>query len=128
MTTLPDRYRLPKKLKRTTKYTDQDRAQVKKLHAEGYSIRHISRVVGMSRRLVQFTLYPERLAHARQLFKKRQQTGRYRYPTEKQSAMVAETRKRKRAMLKQGVQLEVKNDLRNTATRLIFENVKNELK
>lgn len=111
MPTIPDRYKLPKALKRTTKYTDNERAQVNHLHAKGYSIHAIARQTGMSRRMIQFTLYPERLAHAKRLFKARQKTGRYRYPTEKQSAMVAGTRKYKKALLSQGISLEVKKSL-----------------
>jgi len=53
----------------------------------------------MSKRMVQFVLYPERMLLAKANFKKRQAEGRYRYSTEKQSAMVQATRTRKRAML-----------------------------
>lgn len=105
MTCIPDRYRLPKELKRTTKYTDNDRALVKKLHAQGCSTRHIERIIGMSRRMIQFTLYPERAERARQLFKKRQKTGRYRYDKETHARKVRETREHKRKLLEQGAEL-----------------------
>lgn len=54
----------------------------------------------MSRRMIQFILYPERLEHAKKLFKERQKDGRYRYSTEKQTALVRSVRERKKELLK----------------------------
>lgn len=99
MTCLADKHLLPKELKKTTRYTDDDRERVRALHKGGMSIHSIAKEIGMSKRMVQFVLYPERMALAKANFKKRQSDGRYRLPTAQQSALVQATRTRKRAML-----------------------------
>lgn len=99
MTTIVDKYLLPKDLKKTTKYTDEQREQVKQWHKEGKSIHSIAKDIPMSRRMVQFILFPERAVLAKKNFAKRQKDGRYRYETQKQSAMVKEVRTRKRTLL-----------------------------
>lgn len=55
----------------------------------------------MSRRMIQFTLFPERMKLAALNFAKNQKTGKYRYPTKIQSAMVANVRSRKRKIINQ---------------------------
>jgi hypothetical protein len=99
MTCLADRYLIPKQLKKTTHYTDEQRANVKILYEKGNSIRSISREIPMSRRMVQFILFPERALLAKTNFAKRQKDGRYRYTTQTQSQLVQEVRSRKRKML-----------------------------
>lgn len=101
MTSLADRHLLPKMLKKTTKYTEEDRDRVRTFHKQGMSIHSIAKEIPMSRRMVQFIIYPERMALAKKLFAIRQKDGRYRYPTEVQTAKVRATRTRKRAMLNQ---------------------------
>lgn len=99
MTCIPDRYLIPKQLKLTTKYTDDDRSYVYSLYETGMGIREISRTIPMSRRMVQFILFPERALLAKKNFAIRQKEGRYRYPTPLQSKMVRECRHRKQAIL-----------------------------
>lgn len=41
--------------------TDEEKEDVKRLHKAGQSIHSLSRDYGVSRRLVQFLIYPERL-------------------------------------------------------------------
>jgi len=96
---VPDRYLIPKELKKTTRYTDEQRANVKILYEKGNSIRSISREIPMSRRMVQFILFPERALLAKKNFAIRQKDGRYRYETKKQSNLVQQVRSRKRQML-----------------------------
>ena len=55
----------------------------------------------MSRTMVQFILFPDRLALAKANYALRQKDKRYRYPTKEQSAMVAKVRNRKRQILNQ---------------------------
>lgn len=98
---LADRYLLPKALKKTAKYTDEDFEQVRYLHKNGTSIHTIAKELEMSRRTIQFVLYPERKELAKKQLAERQKDGRYRYSTEKQTAMVREVRQRKRAILDQ---------------------------
>lgn len=99
MPCIADRYLIPKNLKKTTKYSDKDREQVRHLFKHGMSIHSISKTVGMSKRMVQFVLFPERAERAKELFAKNQKDGRYRYPTEIQSAMVQKVRQRKKNIL-----------------------------
>jgi hypothetical protein len=99
MTCLADKYLIPKELKKTTHYNDDQRANVKILYEKGNSIRSISREIPMSRRMVQFILFPERALLAKTNFAKRQKEGRYRYPTPIQTKLVQQVRSRKRKML-----------------------------
>jgi len=99
MTCTADRYLIPKELKKTTKYTDEDREKVHTLYKQKVSIHTISKIIGMSRRMVQFTLFPERAKIAKLNFAKRQKDGRYRIPTTEQSKQVQAVRVRKITML-----------------------------
>ena len=99
MTCLADKYLIPKELKKTTRYTNEQRANVKILYEKGNSIRSISREIPMSRRMVQFILFPERALLAKTNFAIRQKEGRYKYPTHIQSKLVQQVRSRKRQML-----------------------------
>lgn len=101
MTTIPDKYLIPKQLKLTSKYNDEDKKKVKKLYAMNKSIHSIAKEIPMSRRMVQFILFPERMLLAKQNFALRQKDGRYRYPTNIQSAMVAKVRNRKKTIINQ---------------------------
>lgn len=48
------------------KYTPEDKENIKRLYfVDHQGIREITRLMGCSRRLVQFTLFPERLQQAR---------------------------------------------------------------
>jgi len=94
-----DDYIIPKELKKTTKYTEEERNKVKILYEKGLAIRQISKDIPMSRRLVQFILFPERALLAKQNFARRQKDGRYRYSTKKQSEMVKQVRLRKTKMI-----------------------------
>lgn len=100
MPTIPDKFLIPTELKKTRKHTKEDYEQVKYMHKNGISIHQIAEDTGISRRMIQFTLYPERLQHAKKLFAERQKTGRYRYTTEKQTRLVRDVRNRKRELLK----------------------------
>jgi len=56
---------------RRVKYGDFEKSLMKTLYEKGWSIRGITREIGCSRRLVQFVLFPERSAHAKELQKER---------------------------------------------------------
>ena len=99
MTSLADKHLIPRHLKLNTKYFESDFERVKELYKSGISIRQITKDVGMSRRLVQFTLFPERLVKQRKDFAIRQKEGRYRLPTSEQNKAVQKVRNRKRMML-----------------------------
>lgn len=92
---------IPRELKKTTKYTDEQKNKVRILYDKGIGIREISREIPMSRRMVQFVLFPERAELAKKNFAKRQKDGRYKYPTEVQTRMVRECRERKKGIINQ---------------------------
>lgn len=94
-----DKYLIPKELKKTTKFTDEDRERVKSLYDQGWAKRKIAREMHMDKRMVDFILDPEKMKENAKKFAIRQKEGRYRYPTKEQSAMVAKVRKRKKAIL-----------------------------
>lgn len=99
MTTTVDKFLIPKELKKTTKYTHKDHKNVEYLYDNGMAIRAIAREIPMSRRMVQFILFPDRLALAKKNFAKRQKDKRYRYPTKIQTAMVKTVRNRKKLII-----------------------------
>lgn len=66
-----------KKDDRRIKLTDEQKESVRKMRTEGFSMRELAREFKVSRRLIQFTVYPERLEHAKALFKKRRKDARY---------------------------------------------------
>lgn len=68
---------IPKEYKKSAKYNEVDRLHVQKMHKEGISMHEISRTTGMSRRMIQFIIYPERLVIAKEQYKQRRKDGRY---------------------------------------------------
>ena len=98
-----DNLLIPKSIKKTTKYTEAQYENIRILYRDKVAIREIERMTGISRRMIQFTLFPERLVLAKKNFAIRQKTGRYKYPTEVQSAKVRAVRERKKALLKDGL-------------------------
>ena len=48
-------------LDKRVKLTKEKKEEVRKLRKEGYSMRQLAERFGVSRRLIQFTIYPERL-------------------------------------------------------------------
>lgn len=99
MTCIADKHLIPKQLKKTTKYTNKDRNNVHFLYSNGMSIHGISREIPMSRRMVQFILFPERAELAKKNFASRQKDGRYKYTTAEQTKKVRECRQRKMQIL-----------------------------
>lgn len=66
------------KLDKRVKLTDQDRKNIKKEYATGeISINGLARKYNVSKRLIQFTLFPERKEKAKKQFAERQKDGRY---------------------------------------------------
>jgi len=67
-----------KGLDKRVKLTDDDRARILALHKRGeYSQRELARAFGVSRKLIQLIISPERLAHHKALYKARRADGRY---------------------------------------------------
>lgn len=77
----------PAKDKRV-KLTDDDRARIKQLHQSGdWSQRALAAEFGVSRRLIQFIVYPEKLEAAKQAYAERRKDGRYYDPDAHTKAM-----------------------------------------
>lgn len=64
-------------LDRRRRLSDLDKAEIKDWHKNGSSIHEISRVTGVSRRLIQFILFPER--HAKNLSDRAESGGSKQY-------------------------------------------------
>ena|SRR3990167_3560229 len=63
--------KLPRNYDRRVKLTDEDRSAIQSLYRQGTGIREIARQYPqVSRRLIQFVLFPDRAAKARARFKK----------------------------------------------------------
>jgi hypothetical protein len=61
-----DKIPLSRDQDRRVKLTDMDKTRIKRLHKEGVEIREISRrFTQVSRRMIQFILFPERIKAAR---------------------------------------------------------------
>lgn len=62
---------------RRVKLTDDQRIAIQAEYRDGFSQRYLAKKYEVSRRLIQFTVDPEKLEHARKLFKERRKDGRY---------------------------------------------------
>lgn len=102
MPNLFDKVKLPYGHDSRIKYSVEDKQLVKDLHLSGVSQRAISRETGISRRMISFILFPERLELSRQQFKERRKDGRY-YDKERNRLAVAKLRSKKIELVKQGV-------------------------
>lgn len=91
----------PKHDKRV-KLTDADKEQLKNEHGLGASIHSLSRKYSISRRTIQFILYPERLDKAKADFAERQKDGRY-YDKDKHKDYVKAHRNHKKELHKNGL-------------------------
>lgn len=90
------------KYDRRVKLTEADKKQLKKDHELGASIHGLSKKYGVSRRTIQFTLYPERLEKAKADFAERQKDGRY-YDKDKHKDYMKAHRNHKKELHKSGL-------------------------
>lgn len=91
------------KLDKRVRLSDEDKKNVVKDYESGlYSIRALERKYKVSRRLIQFTLFPERAEHAKKLYKERRKDGRY-YDKDKHREGTQKHRDYKDELLKQGL-------------------------
>lgn len=104
------------------KLTPAQKEQIRALYALGsHSQRDLATLYQVSRRLIVFTIYPDRLAKAHKAFAIRQKEGRY-YSTEKRREYMRTYRKRLRAInatlpktMKRTVTRKHNSDLENNA-------------
>lgn len=83
------------------KLSDADKEEIRYRRKQGESMRELARAFNVDRRLIQFTVYPERYAHARELFKARRKDGRYKESKEKHREDMAKHRAHKREVLEE---------------------------
>lgn len=85
------------------KLTDLDRENIVKEYESGLiSINGLAKKYGVSKRLIQFTLFPERKEKARQMFLERQKDGRY-YDRERHNEQMRKHREHKKELYGKGL-------------------------
>lgn len=91
------------KLDKRVKLTVADKEQIKSEYESGsISINALSRKYSVSKRLIQFTLFPERKEKAKQDFLKRQKDGRY-YDKDKHKEYMKKHREYKKDLDNKGL-------------------------
>ena len=91
------------KLDRRVKLTDEDKEKIRKEYANGgISINKLAKKYGVSKRLIQFILFPEREKRSRKLFAERQKDGRY-YDREKHNESMKRHRDYKKELWNKGL-------------------------
>jgi transposase-like protein len=84
------------------KLTDAQREEIRELYKlPDYSQRRLAGQFGVSRRLIQFIVDPEKQAAAKQAFAERQKDGRY-YDKDTHTEQVREHRHRKHKLYQEG--------------------------
>jgi transposase-like protein len=85
------------------KLTTEDKENIVKEYATGaISIHGLARKYGVSKRTIQFTLFPERKEKAKQQYAERQKDGRY-YDKKKHNEHMKRHRDHKKNLYKQGL-------------------------
>lgn len=87
-------------LKKSSKLLDCQIERIKEMYFDGFSIHSLSRCFSVSRRLIQFTLFPERL-EANKLKRKERGGSKVYYNKAKHSKAVKDHRIYKKSLLKQ---------------------------
>lgn len=85
--------KLPRELNRRIKLTEEDKAGIRGLYAQGVKIRAIARRYEdkCTRRMIQMVLFPERYEEMKRQFRERRKDGRY-YDKEKHRMAIKKTR------------------------------------
>lgn len=105
-----DAIKLPPGADRRITVTEDVKENVRRYYRECKSIRETTRAFNISRRYVQFIIYPERLERHKQLAAKRRKDGRY-YDRVQHTLSVKSLRAHKLKLLRDGVlKLPRKND------------------
>jgi transposase-like protein len=85
------------------KLTSEDKEKIVAEYETGLiSINSLAKKYGVSKRLIQFTLFPERKEKAQQLFSERQKDGRY-YDKEKHNEYMKNHRDHKKELYNKGL-------------------------
>lgn len=96
--------KLPRELDRRVKLTEEQRQQIWEEYATGAtSLIALANKYEVSKRTIQFTLYPERYTKAREQFKERRKDGRYKGTKEQWAKIQKEHRHYKQELYKKGL-------------------------
>jgi len=96
-----EKIHLPRGKDRRIKLTDSQREEIRDKYSTGeYSTYKLADSYNVSRRTIQFVIYPERYEKAREMNKKRSKGGTY-YDTKKNTLAKREHRKYKQKILKE---------------------------
>ncbi len=75
---------MPQRFKRFTPEQDgrrkilkEEHQHIRQLYSELHSMRKVAKIVGVSRRLIQFIIYPERLKHLQEMHRKNEHWKTY---------------------------------------------------
>lgn len=91
------------KYDKRVKLTDEDRENIRKEYTTGLiSQRQLAEKYGVSKRLIQFVLSPEKAKEAKQQFLERQKDGRY-YNKEKHKEYMKNYRNHKKELYQNGL-------------------------
>lgn len=93
-----EKKKIPKELDRRVKLTDKKRKEITEKHAQGISMRAISREVELDRNVIKYVLFPKHYEKLKQQFKARRLDGRYKPTKEKRNATMREHRKYKQSI------------------------------
>jgi transposase-like protein len=99
---LSEKAKLTSKYDHRRKLSEQDKEDIIHLHARGQSIHSLARDYRVSRRTVQFIIYPERMTENLRLRLERGGSTVY-YNREKQTKSVREHRRYKQKLYKEGL-------------------------
>lgn len=95
---------IPREYDRRVKYTEEQREEVRRMHkVYGLAQREIERRTGISRRMISFILFPERLAVVKAQYKERRKDGRYYPPKEKWRETMRKHRHYKKELHNKGI-------------------------
>lgn len=91
------------KLDKRVKLTDEDKENIVKEYATGViSITGLGKKYGVSKRLIQFTLFPERKEKAKQRYAENRKDGRY-YDKDKHKVYMKKHREHKKDLDEKGL-------------------------
>ena len=89
---------VPPEHDRRRKLSEADKQSIWEEWEGGKSQRQLAREYGVSRRLVSFTVHPEKLAETRKRYRERQKEGRY-YDKDRHAAYIRNHRRYKQSLV-----------------------------
>jgi len=94
---------IPRDLKKNVKIPIGEHENVRLHYLQSKSQRATARHFGVSRQLIRYICFPEKLANHKEKSKERRKDGRYYYKGEKHKGCMREVRKRKKELFDKGL-------------------------